>query len=180
MWLPSPTSAYTRTVSSRAQRLIGFAMVLSLSGSSALLSACMVWCIASPVAVHAAAQEATGLGGKAGVHRYRSLTDHSHSSEHAHHGAATASSTNSPQLSDSQVPSPDARLVGGCDGCCSAASMPLLVGPEVERIDGKTTLLASTVALARGDGRFELSRLPLNSHFESWPPPARAPLPLRI
>lgn len=101
--------AYTPHVASWSKRLTSFAMVIALSGSSALLSACMALCLDTAMAATAHEHRAPE-GGAAPASPSAAMSGHSH------HGSPT-------------TPSPDdgaerasalsvASVHANCDSCC--------------------------------------------------------------
>jgi len=161
-------------VSSFAHRLTCFVMAFALSGSPAVLSACMALCLDSPVAANST--EATQVG-HAG---HSAVTVPAAVSPHAHHGTPASAQLTAGVVNASPLAPSDARLVGTCDNCCLSGPVAFAAGPGVERTDGKAFAMAPTVSVAV----FHLSV----TTYAAAPPsppvpppsPTRAPLALRI
>lgn len=169
-----PSWAYTRGVGSFAHRLTSVLMAFALSGSPAVLSACMALCLDSPVAANTTDATQAGHGDHATV------AEPAAPSPHAHHGTAASPQPTATVANPSSLAPPDARLVGTCDNCCVAGPVAFAAGPGVERTDGKAFAMAPTVAVAL----FQMSvatpaPAPLRPPVPP-PSPTRAPLALRI
>ena len=127
------TWAYTRNVASWPKRLTSFAIVIALSGSPAMLSACMALCLQG-VATAASHPDSQSAGHAAHV----AAAVPAGASAHAHHGsrvsnesAATGSATGSSHhLSETRLGTP-------CTNCCPEGQGTMVAGPGVERIDAK-------------------------------------------
>lgn len=127
------TWAYTRNVAPLPKRLTGLAIVIALSGSPAVLSACMALCLQdmatashtdSPSAGHAAhVTAAVPAGASAHAHHASPVSNGS-----AATGSATASSHDSAER----------RLSGPCTNCCPQRQAMSVAEPGVERIDTKS------------------------------------------
>jgi hypothetical protein len=169
-----PSWTYTRTVGSFAHRVTSFVMAFALSGSPAVLSACMALCLDSPVAAN------TTDVAKRGHDDHAAVTEPAATSPHAHHGTAASPQPVPSVANPSQLAPSDARLVGTCDNCCLGGPVAFAAGPGVERADGKAFAIAPTAAVTL----FQLSVAahdagPLRPPVPP-PSPTRAPLALRI
>jgi len=169
------TCGYTRSVA-LPKRLTSLAIAIALSGSPAVLSACMALCLPgvdtaasntdSQSAGHAAHLAAAPAGASAHAH---------HGSSVSHESAATAPTT------ASSHGSAEARLSTTCTNCCPEGQAVLVAGPGVERTDAKSFSVTST-------GSQVASFLPTPLGLRASPPnppvpppsPTRAPLVLRI
>jgi hypothetical protein len=151
-----------------------FVMAFALSGSPAVLSACMALCVDSPAIV------ATSHGTQSGHAGHAAATEPAATSLHAHHGTATPPQA-SPSVSNPSPLAPsDASLGGTCDNCCAAGPIAFAAGPGLERADGKAFAIASTAVVT-------LFPLSVAAHAAGPrrspappPSPTRAPLALRI
>lgn len=174
-----PSCAYTRGVTSFAHRLSCFAMAFALSGSPAVLAACMALCLDSPMAAASATE-----GTKADHKGHGAVAEPAAVSAHTHHGTATSTQPAATQpiatlASASPLAFSAARKVGSCDSCCVAGPVAFAAGPGVERADGKAFAMAPAVSVAS----FHLSAATHATAPPSPPPPpspTRAPLALRI
>lgn len=169
-----PSWAYTRSMGSFAQRLTSVAMAFALSGSPAVLSACMALCLDSPVAASAMGGTQPGHNGHGG------MTEPAAESPHAHHGTAAPTQPTATVATASPLVPSDARLVGSCDNCCVAGPIAFAAGPGVDRTDGKAFATAPAVSVVS---------FPMNAATHAATPPSppvpppsptRAPLALRI
>jgi hypothetical protein len=148
-------------------------MAIALSGSPAVLAACMALCLGSPIA--ASATDGTQADHKG----HGAVAEPAAVSPHAHHGTAASTQPTASQASASPLAPSDARLVGSCDSCCVAGPVAFAAGPGVERTDGKAFATAPAVSVA-----FQL----IAATHAAAPPsppvpppsPTRAPLALRI
>jgi hypothetical protein len=163
-------------VASFAQRLTSVAMAFALSGSPAVLSACMALCLDSPVAASANGGTQPGHNGHNG---HGGMTEPAAESPHAHHGAAPTQPTANMATASPLVPS-DARLVGSCDNCCVAGPIAFAAGPGVGRTDGKA--FATTPAVSVVSFHLNAATHAATPSSPPVPPPSptRAPLALRI
>jgi hypothetical protein len=169
-----PGCAYTRGVASFAQRLTSVAMAFALSGSPAVLSACMALCMDSPVAASAMGGTQPGHNGHGG------MTEPAAESPHVHHGTAAPTQPTATVPTASPLVPSDARLVGSCDNCCVAGPIAFAAGPGVERTDGKAFAMAPTVLVASFRLSATTHTAPLPGPPIPPPSPTRAPLALRI
>jgi hypothetical protein len=170
----NPGCAYTRGVVSFAQRLTSVAMAFALSGSPAVLSACMALCLDSPVAASAMGDTQPGHNGHGG------MTEPAAESPHAHHGTAAPTQPSATVATASPLVPSDARLVGSCDSCCVVGPVAFAAGPGVERTDGKAfaTAPAGSVVSFHMNAATHAATPP--SPPVPPPSPTRAPLALRI
>ena len=168
------TRAYTRDVASLAGRLTSLVLAFALTGSPALLAACMAFCLHGSVA---AATPTTD------PHRGHSA----HSAEadpaarHVHHGASAA--TDAPAATTrapSQHSTSDARMAGVCTNCCTGGPLTFAADLGGERGTAKTFTAVPIVQVAP----FGLTPAAddLSPPSPPIPPlaPSRAPLALRI
>jgi len=165
-------------VTSWAKPLTSLALVLALSGSQAVLTACMALCLSGVPAV--AASLVDSAAGERAAHA--SAPAPAASSGHAHHAApATHDAAASANERSSSPEASAARLNPTCDRCCLDGQVALVTGAGVER--GHAPLLGS----ARLDSPVA-SFLLTTASFGARPPvppvpppsPVTAPLPLRI
>lgn len=169
-----PSWAYTRRVGSFAQRLMSVAMAFALSGSPAVLSACMALCLDSPVAASAMGGTQPGHNGHGG------MTEPAAESPHVHHGTAAPTQPTATVPTASPLVPSDARLVGSCDNCCVAGPIAFAAGPGVDRTDGKA--FATTPAVSVLSFHMSAATHAATPASDPVPPPSptRAPLALRI
>ena len=169
------TRAYTRNVGSLAHRLTSLALAFALTGSPALLAACMAACL------HASAAAATRTAHPLAQHDKHSAQSASAASRHVHHGASDA--TNSPAAMThvpSGHPTPDARMAGVCTDCCTSGRLTFTADLGGERGNVQTFAAAPIVEVA------SFGLMPAADDVSPpgppIPPPApsRAPLALRI
>ncbi len=172
--ISGPRWAYTRGVGSFGHRLTSVVMAFALSGSPAVLSACMALCLDSPVAANTT--DAT----QAGHEDHAVVTEPAAASPHAHHGTAVSPPPAASEANPSPLAPSDARLIGNCDNCCVAGPVGLAAGPAVERTDGKTFAMAPTVAVALFQVSVAAAAAPPLKPLVPPPSPTRAPLALRI
>jgi hypothetical protein len=172
---PASLLGYTRNVPTWSQRLTCLALAFALSGSPAVLAACMALCVDSPIIM-------TTAGPEAALHAH-----------HHEHGAAAAPTTEDPAANHvghgalapevvlAAVPqASDARLTATCSDCCLDGGVVPAAGLRVERRDGDAASEAATARLAP----FDLSRA-VQAASPPRPPmppisPVRTPLALRI
>ena len=168
-----PSCAYTQGVGSVAHRLTSVVIAVVLSGSPAVLSACMALCFGGQTPANATELAHEGHDGHAAV------TAPAAASPHAHHGPE-ASPQPPASVADRSPRAPShARLVSTCDNCCIAGPVAFAAGPGVERPDGKAFATAPPVSVP-----FQV----IASTHAAAPPsppvpppsPTRAPLALRI
>ena len=135
------TWAYTRNVASLPKRLTSLAIVIALSGSPAVLSACMALCL--PGVVTAASDTDSPSAG----HAAHLAVSPASASAHAHHGSPVSneSATTAPTTASSHGSS-EARLSATCTNCCPEGQAILVAGPGVERSDAKFFSASSTVS----------------------------------
>jgi hypothetical protein len=169
-----PSWAYTRSVGSFAQRLTSVAMAFALSGSPAVLSACMALCLDSPVAASAMGGTQPGHSGHGG------MTEPAAESPHAHHGTAAPTQPTATVATASPLVPSDARLVGSCDNCCVAGPIAFAAGPGVDRTDGKAFATAPAVSVVSFHMNAATHAATPPSPPVPPPSPTRAPLALRI
>ncbi len=138
------TSAYTRNVASLPRRMTGLALVIALSGSPAVLSACMAVCLQG-VATAASHTDSQSTGHAAHV----TATVPAGASAHAHHASPVSNESAASGLATaSSHDSFERRLSAPCTNCCpegQAMSMSV-AGPGAERIDAKS-FSATPIAL---------------------------------
>ena len=172
-WLPAAPLGYTRNVPTWSHRLTCLALAFALSGSPAVLAACMALCVDSPVKTTAGH---SGHGAPA-PERVPEATSHAHHD----HGAAAAPTTEEPATHVAVAPqTSDARLMAICIDCCfDGGSMPA-AGLRAERRDVNAAPLA---AIARPTS-FDLSHAAQAASPPDPPIPpssaARMPIALRI
>ena len=171
------TWAYTWNVASLPKRLTSLAIVIALSGSPAVLSACMALCLQG-VATAASHTDGQSAGHTAHV----AAAVPAGASTHAHHGspvsnesAATASATAASSRQSSEAP-----LSATCTNCCPEGPAMLAAGLGVERTDAKAFGAAPAIQVAS-------FRVSVASHAAAPlrppvppPSPTRAPLALRL
>jgi len=164
---------YTRRVS-WSHRLTCFALTLALSGSPAVLAACMALCLGSQVTAAPQAGDS-----RSGHSAHESTLASVAASAHAHHGgSARVQSVANAVASRPLHHSSNARLVRSCHTCCADGLVAVAAG--VERADTKAFGAAPSVQLAS----FQLNPAThvalLPNPPVSPPSPTRAPLALRI
>jgi hypothetical protein len=169
-----PSWAYTRGVGSFAHRLTSFAMAFALSGSPAVLSACMALCLDTPVVASAAE------GTQAGHNSHGAVTAPAAASPHAHHSAAASTPPTASEASASPLTPSDARLVATCDNCCVAGPIAFAAGPGVDRTDSKAFATAPAVSVVSFHINAATHAVTPLSPPVPPPSPTRAPLALRI
>lgn len=174
VWTSGPGCAYTRGVASFAQRLTSVAMAFALSGSPAVLSACMALCMDSPVAASAMGGTQPGHNGHGG------MTEPAAESPHVHHGTAAPTQPTATVPTASPLVPSDARLVGSCDNCCVAGPIAFAAGPGVDRTDGKAFATAPAVSVVSFHMNAATHAATPPSPPVPPPSPTRAPLALRI
>lgn len=169
-----PTWAYTPGVGSFALRLTSVVMAFALSGSPAVLAACMALCLDSPMAAASATD-----GPPADHQGHGAVAEPAAASPHAHHGTAASTQSTASLASASPLALSDARLVGSCDSCCVGGPVAFAAGPGVERTDGKAFATAPAVSVAFHVMAATHAAAPPSPPFPP-PSPTRAPLALRI
>lgn len=170
----SPSCAYTRGVGSFAHRLTSFVMAFALSGSPAVLSACMALCLDSPMVA------ASATDGMQADHKgHGAVAEPAAVSPHAHHGTAASTQPTASPVSASPLAQSDARLVGSCDSCCVAGPIAFAAGPGVERTDAKAFATAPAVSVPFQVIAATHAAAPPSPPVPP-PSPTRAPLALRI
>ena len=163
---------YTRNVS-WSHRLTGLALAFALSGSPAVLAACMALCQDGPVTTAGHA----GHGARA-TEVMLEVAPQTHNHDH---GAATAPATAEPASRLPAAPqASDVRLVAMCTDCCPDGEFGSVAGLSAERRD----VDAASVAATERATSFDFSRA-VQASSPSSPPspptsPARSPLALRI
>lgn len=161
--------AYTGDVALLAKQLTIAATVLALSGSQAVLSACLALCFestpAAAVSHHGPTQAESVIAAPAAEH-------HGHHVSPAAPEVTEAASTLQDQGS---VP----RLKASCDSCCPDGDVTLVARPRAERADSVVLAIAPTTLswqLPESAGR----TVPSLGPPVSPPPPVGALTPLRI
>jgi hypothetical protein len=145
-------------------------MAIALSGSPAVLSACMALCLDNPATAGATQAD----------HSAHGMAEPAAASLHAHQGAdASVHSAISGETASRPAPS-DARLVRTCDTCCIAGPVALAAGPGIERIDGKAFAMAPSAAVALHQVSVATDTAAPPHPPVPPPSPTRAPLALRI
>ncbi len=167
--------AYTRNVVSWAHRLTSLAVALALSGSPAVLAACMALCVESPVT--AAAQTSQAHAGH-GAHSAAAAVPAA--SSHAHHGAAATQSAGAVSHSSTNHESSDTRLVATCSNCCVDGEVASTAGLNAERSGANALGAAPSVEVASFHLPPAAHALSPSSPPTAPPAPTRAPLALRI
>lgn len=166
---------YARDVPSWAHRLTSLAIALALSGSPAVLAACMALCVESPVT--AAAQ--TGQShARHGAHSAEAALPAAPS--HAHDGASATRSAGAASHSSPTQQSSDARLVATCSNCCIDGQVVSTAGLNVERSGAKALGAAPSVEVASFHLPVAMRAVSPPSPPTAPPAPTRAPLALRI
>lgn len=169
-----PSWAYTRGVASFTHRLTCVAMALALSGSPAVLAACMALCLDSPTAAivtDGAQADHNGHGAMAGPVA---------ESPHAHHSTPAANQPTAIAANASPLASSDARLVQSCGNCCLAGPVAFAAGPGVERTDAKACGVAPAIEVVSFHVSVATHEAAPPSPPVPPPSPTRAPLALRI
>ena len=171
------TWAYTPNVASLPKRLTSLAIVIALSGSPAVLSACMALCLQG-VATAASHPDSQSAGHAA----HLAAVVPPGASAHAHHGAPvsneSAATRPATQLSHA---SSEARLSAPCTNCCPEGQATMVAGRGVERIDA-TSFSATPIASQVASFLVTLPGLGASPPSPPVPPPSptRALLVLRI
>lgn len=152
-----------------AKQLTIVATVLALSGSQAVLSACLALCFESTPAAavpHHGSKEA------------ESVADAPAAEHHGHHGSPAA-----PEVTEAAAPLADhgsaLRLKALCGNCCPDGDVTLVARPRAERVDSVVLAIAPTTLswqLPASAGR----TVPSLGPPVSPPPPVGALTPLRI
>lgn len=170
-----PSWAYTRGVGSFAHRMTSFVMAFALSGSPAVLTACMPLCLDSPMAA------ASAMDGTQADHEgHGAVAEPAAASPHAHHGTAASAQATASLASASPLAQSDARLVGSCDSCCVAGPVAFAAGPSVERAAGKAFATARVAAVTLFQESVATHAAAPPRPPVPPPSPTRAPLALRI
>lgn len=172
---PGASFAYTQGVACFAHRLTCVAMVFALSGSPAVLTACMALCLDGSVPAASATD-----GRQTGHEGHRAVAEPAAASPHAHHGTAASPQPTASLAGASPLAPSDARLVGSCDSCCVAGPGAFVAGPGVERTDGKALAMAQAVSVVSFQLSATTHTAPLPGPPVPPPSPTRAPLALRI
>ncbi len=168
----SATRAYTRIVASLPKRFTSLAIVIALSGSPAVLSACMALCL-QDVATAAAHTDSQSAG-----HAAHLAAAPAGASAHAHHGSPV--SNESPALATTTAlshDSSDARLSAPCTDCCPEGHAMLVAGRAEERTDAKSF---SATATASQIASFLVTPSGLVASPPSPPVPPRSPTRARL
>jgi hypothetical protein len=152
--------------------LAAVALAFALSGSPAMLAACMALCVDGPMMTTAGH---SGHGALA-----PEVVPEATSHAHHDHGAAATPTTERPATHLAVAPqTPDARLMATCSDCCfDGGSMPA-AGLRAERRDVNSAPLAATARLTSVDLSHAAQASPPGPPI---PPssPARMPIALRI
>jgi hypothetical protein len=156
-----------------AHRLTCVAMAFALSGSPAVLAACMALCLDG----QATANTDATLAGHDG---HAVVTEPAAPSPHAHHGTAASSQPTASVVDPSPLAPSAARVVGTCDSCCVAGPAAFAAGPGIARTDGKALAMAPAVAVALFQVSVATDTAAPPSPPVPPPSPTRAPLALRI
>ena len=171
------TWAYTRNVASLPKRLTSLAIVIALSGSPAVLSACISLCLQG-VATAASHTDSQSAGHAA----HSSAAIPAGASAHAHHGSPVSneSAVAGPATASSQDSS-EAHLSATCTNCCPEGQAMVLAAPGAERIDAKS-FSATPIASRMASFLVTLPGLGASPPSPPVPPPSptRALLVLRI
>ena len=166
-----PLWAYTRSVLSWPKKLTSVAMVVALSGSPAVLTACMALCFeAAPMA--AMAHEHDAAAGQMAPAPTAAVMP-----GHAHHGAATT-----PAAADTRSSAPassTAHLGATCNNCCPDG-VAVVAGPGLERTVAHACGAAPMVPVARFLVTTAVFGAAPAGPPVSPPAPPRAPLVLRV
>ena len=173
------TRGYTRNVASWLTRLTSLTTAIALSGSPAVLSACMALCVQHGQATDS--QYGTSVGHAAPAPASASAPAPAVASGHSHHASPAAPT---PPASAGKVASTpetsEAHVAAMCTNCCGDRAA-LVAGPAVERADSHATGAAPLVVPV---ARFFLTSAVVGAAPHGWPvsppPPSRAPLVLRI
>jgi hypothetical protein len=169
-----PSCAYTQGVGSVAHRLTSVVIAVVLSGSPAVLSACMALCFGGQTPANATELAHEGHDGHAAV------TAPAAASPHAHHGPE-ASPQPPASVADRSPRAPShARLVSTCDNCCIAGPVAFAAVAGVERTNGKSLGLTPTAAVMLFQASVAAYAAVPSSPPVPPPSPTRAPLALRI
>jgi len=170
--------AYTQEVTSGAKQLTSLALVLALSGSQAVLTACMALCLSAAPPAETPHDQSAPVGHAA----HASASTPAVSSGHGHH--AVPATLESHASGDERSSSPEAsaaRLTPACDSCCLDGQVALAAPADVERVHAP---VPGSAPLALPVASFLLT----TASFGALPPgppvplpsPVTAPLPLRI
>lgn len=160
---------YTENVTLLARQVTIVATVLALSGSQAVLSACLAMCFesmpAAAVRHHGSTEPEPVLAAPAAEH-------------HGHYVSPAA-----PKVTEAAAPLTDdgsaLRLKPLCGNCCPDGDVTLVAGPRAERADAVALAIAPTTLswqLPASVGR----TVPSLGPPVSPPPPVGALTPLRI
>ena len=120
--------AYTGGVASWAKRLTSVATVFALSGSPALLSACMALCFQVAPMAAMAADHGGPMGQAVAASTVAVVSGHSHHGSPNGHAAVDAR--------ESTPESSDTRVGGLCNNCCPDG-VAVVAGPALERTDAR-------------------------------------------
>jgi uncharacterized Zn-binding protein involved in type VI secretion len=135
------TWGYTRTVTSLRNRLTGVAVVIVLSGSPAMLSACMAFCLQDELA------PSHEHGASVGHVTHSSSTVQTDGAAHAHHGSLVSNGSDATTaMSVASHSSSKVLLSIVGTNCCPEAQTVLLAGRGVERTDAASLGATSTVS----------------------------------
>lgn len=171
--------AYTREVTSWVKQLTSLTTALALSGSQAVLTACMALCLSGVPAAAASHVDSAAVGQAA----HASAPAPAVSSGHAHHAAPATHDANA--SADERSSSPEAsaaRLTSTCNSCCDdGRQVALVAGAGVERPDGHVFGVAAITPQVASFFRPTSARgsSPPSPPVPS-PSPITAPLTLRI
>jgi hypothetical protein len=168
---PASPFGYTAKMS-WSHGLTSIALAFALSGSPAMLAACMAFCVDSPATM------AGHLGHGA---RAPEVVPEAASHAHHNHGAALAPPTEEPATRLALAPqASDARLMATCIDCCLDRGSVPAAGLRAERRDVNVTPLAASARLTSFDlAHAAQAASPPGSPI---PPssPVRTPIALRI
>ena len=169
------TRAYTRDVASLVHRLTSLALAFALTGSPALLAACMAFCL------HGSVEAATGAAHPHAGHGAQQAEAAPAASGHVHHGVSAATDSPGAVTHDpSQHSTSAVRVAGVCTDCCTSGPLTSAADLGGERSNAKTFTAVPNVQVAS----FGLTTAP-DAVSPPRPPisplsPTRSPLALRI
>lgn len=180
------------------RRLTSVTTAFALSGSPALIAACMTLCLQGPVAANSQASGAAHHGHDADARPVAPPTeqhDASHDAAHARHAAAAADHIvvehehgigehehgRASSADRSSAPAPDAFLSSSCDDCCPDADAVVAAAAGAERASARLLSTPPAVSIGVLDAHLIAARAtPPPDPLVSPPLPVRAPLALRI
>jgi hypothetical protein len=173
---PASRFGYTQSVRSWSHQLTCLALAFALSGSPAVLAACMALCADSPVTMAVQTRHA-GHGARA----TEVVPEAAPRAHHHNHGVVAAPAVAETAAHLPAAPQPShVRLMATCTDCCPDGEFASAPGLRSERRD----VDAASVAATERATSFDLSR-GVRAALPSSPPipptsPARSPLALRI